>query len=105
MPALRCSATKCVYNKEQLCSRDGIQVGGENARTMDQTCCASFQERTGTTNAMESGYGKDNVQVGCKACECSFNKNQKCEAGSINITGSNACQCEETCCSTFQCGA
>ena len=103
MPALRCSATKCVYNKEQLCSRDGIQVDGANARTVDETCCSSFQERTGETNAMESGSGKTNVQVGCKACECSFNNNQSCGAGSISIGGANACHCQETCCGTFQC--
>lgn len=103
MPALRCSATRCLYNKDQLCSKDGIQVGGENAKTVNETCCTSFQERKGAMNAMESGCGKDNVQVGCMACECTFNQNKNCQAGSVNIGGADACQCEQTCCGTFQC--
>ena len=72
MPALRCSATKCVYNKEQLCSRDGIQVDGANARTVDETCCSSFQERTGETNAMESGSGKTQCAGGLQGLRMFF---------------------------------
>ena len=30
MTILKCSAVKCVYNKEELCSKGGIDVVGEN---------------------------------------------------------------------------
>ena len=46
MPALRCTAVRCVYNKEQLCSKGDIQVQGDHAKSMDETACGSFRERS-----------------------------------------------------------
>lgn len=103
MPALRCTAVKCVYNKEQLCSKGDIQVRGDHAKTVDETCCESFKERTGENNSIASGCGCDTIKVDCTACECAFNENKKCKAGAININGSQACDCRETCCGTFKC--
>ena len=31
MPALKCSAMTCVYNKGELCSKGDIKVGGSGA--------------------------------------------------------------------------
>ena len=45
MTILNCSATTCVYNKNQLCSRGGIEVTGSGARHADETCCGSFREQ------------------------------------------------------------
>ena len=61
MPALRCTAVKCVYNKEELCSKGDIKVSGDHAKSVDETCCSSFKERTGNTNAAE-GCGCDTIQ-------------------------------------------
>ena len=47
MPALKCTAVKCVYNKEQLCSKGDIQVTGGNASVVNETACASFKEQNG----------------------------------------------------------
>lgn len=102
MPALKCTAVKCVYNKEQLCSKGDIQVRGDHASTVDETCCYSFQERTGQNNAA-AGQGYDTIQVGCTACDCTYNKEKVCHAGAIDINGAKACSCEETCCGTFRC--
>ena len=79
MPALRCTAVKCVYNKEELCSKGDIKVSGDHAKTVDETCCSSFKERTGTSNAVD-GCGCDNIKVGCTACNCKFNEEKYCEA-------------------------
>lgn len=103
MPALRCTAVKCVYNKEQLCSRGDIEVSGDHAKSVDETCCSSFEERSGEMNAAESGCGCDTIKVGCSACSCVFNENKYCEAGAIDINGSKACTSGETCCGTFRC--
>lgn len=103
MPALRCSAVKCMYNKEQLCSRGDIQVSGDHAKTVDETCCSSFRERSGESNANEGGCGCDTIRVGCSACDCTFNEDRYCEAEAIDIKGSRACDCDETCCGTFRC--
>ena len=78
MTILNCSATKCIYNDHELCSRGDIQVTGENARKADETSCGSFRER-GTGSAMKS------------------------TASAIDIAGCSAKDCSETKCSTFAC--
>ena len=51
MPALQCSAVKCMYNKDNLCSKGDIQVKGDHAATENETWCSSFVEKTGMSNA------------------------------------------------------
>ena len=46
MPALQCSAVKCMYNKDNLCSKGDIQVKGDHAATENETWCSSFVEKT-----------------------------------------------------------
>ena len=41
MTILKCSAIKCVYNKDQLCSKGKIDVTGENATNANETSCGS----------------------------------------------------------------
>ncbi len=105
MPALVCTAKTCIYNKNELCSKGDIKVEGNTARTKDETCCSSFQERTGQSmsNSCADGSGCTNISVSCSACECKYNEEMQCHAGSIDIKGSQACCCEDTCCSTFDC--
>ena len=59
MTILKCSAIKCVYNKDQLCSKGKIDVTGENATNANETSCGSFQERSGSsmTNNFTNSYG------------------------------------------------
>ena len=45
MPLLNCMVTHCVYNKDELCSRGDIRIGGREARVADETCCDSFRDR------------------------------------------------------------
>lgn len=103
MPALRCSAERCMYNKGQLCAKSDIQIQGDHASSADGTCCSSFQERTGAQNAADCGPGHDTVDVACSACECEYNHKSHCHAGAVDISGSHACTCGETCCGSFQC--
>ena len=49
MTVLKCYATTCVYNKEQLCSKGNIDVMGENAHLSEDTCCGSFRERSNSS--------------------------------------------------------
>ena len=74
MTVLKCYATTCVYNKEQLCSKGNIDVMGENAHLSD-----------------------------CKAHHCSYNDDCKCTAAAIQVSGENAKDCQETKCGTFRC--
>lgn len=105
MTMLKCSATKCIYNKDQLCSKGDIHVTGENAMDANQTSCGSFQERTGSsmTNSFTNGCGCETIKIDCKAHNCTYNDNCKCTASSIQVDGSNADNSSETKCTTFQC--
>ena len=106
MPALSCSATTCIYNKQELCSKGDVKIGGSNARQAGETCCESFQERSQDSmmNSMASGCGCTNIGVNCDATGCRSNDHCKCVAGAINIDGHDACCMSETCCSSFMRG-
>ena len=43
MPDLKCTVQTCVHNYKFLCDLDKIQVGGDTAKTAQETCCDSFQ--------------------------------------------------------------
>ena len=105
MTILKCSATTCMYNQKELCSKGEIKVNGADARYADETCCASFQERTDTSakNSFTEGCGCEKIQIDCKAAEFTYNDNCKCTASAIGIAGEGACQCQDTKCTTFHC--
>ena len=45
MTILKCSATKCLYNENELCSRGDIEITGDNAHRADETNCGIFRDR------------------------------------------------------------
>lgn len=111
MPELRCTVQTCTHNQKFLCDLDAIQVGGSSAKNSQETCCDSFEERKtdSYSNSYTNRYGdvssstaSDTSNIDCKAVECMYNNECKCHAGKISVEGSNACQCEETECATFQ---
>ena len=63
MTILNCSATKCIYNDNKLCSRGDIEITGDNAHRADETSCGSFRDRT--TAAMQNS--------GAEHCGCERN--------------------------------
>lgn len=50
------------------------------------------------------GMGCTNIAIDCEAQNCQFNESCKCTAGGIQISGSEACCCDDTKCSSFRCG-
>ncbi len=101
MPSLVCSAQNCIFNNAMYCSRGGIQVGGEDARACQDTCCESFEERERDT--MRSSMGSPSVEsdIRCEAVNCRYNTSCVCHAGHVDISGAAACSCDETECVTF----
>lgn len=85
MPALQCSAVKCMYNKDNLCSKGDIQVKGDHAATENETWCSSFVEKTGMSNAYTCGGGCSSIQVGCAAHDCTYNRQEVCQADHVHI--------------------
>ena len=75
MSYLRCTARRFSNNQHDLCIREGIQVGGSSA--------------------------EPETDIDCDVVNCSYNKDYKCAAASVDISGSSACTCRETQCSTF----
>ena len=105
MTILNCSATKCIYNDNKLCSRGDIEITGDNAHRADETSCGSFRDRT--TAAMQNSgpehCGCEKINIDCKAQECTYNNKRKCTASSIDVAGCSTDGCNETKCSTFAC--
>lgn len=102
MPSLVCSAQKCTYNDNMYCSKGEIEVGGDEADTSEETCCASFKERTGNSTANSVGSASEHIDVACEACDCKYNNEKVCHADKIGIVGASASRCEHTECGTFE---
>ena len=106
MPELKCTVQTCVHNQQYLCALDKIQVGGENAKNPQETCCDSFQERKEGiySNSMNSmNEAPDRPAIDCKATNCMYNEQCKCHAGKISVEGGSAKTADATECATFQC--
>ena len=105
MTILNCSATKCLYNENELCSRGDIEITGDNAHRADETNCGSFRDRAtaGMTNSKAHHCGCEKINIDCKAQECTYNDQRKCTASAIDVVGCSTDGCNETKCNTFSC--
>lgn len=103
MTQLKCSVENCTYNSERLCAKGEIMVGGHSATASNETCCESFKEESGSARNAVSSHASKNIEVECKAENCTFNEECRCSAQEIGIAGNNACTCAETACHSFEC--
>ena len=105
MSYLRCNVRTCSNNQNDLCIREGIQVDGPTADNKDDTCCNSFTQRAENYSNVVSRHtsAEPETAIQCDAVNCSYNKEYKCMAPSVDISGSAASTSLETCCSTFDC--
>lgn len=104
MTDLKCAVENCVYNKERLCSKGDIMVGGKHACCGDETCCESFLASRGSSNSYTNCtcHPAHDISIDCEAAKCVHNENYKCTAEHVDICGSGACVCGETQCATFE---
>ncbi len=103
MPLLDCTVTTCHFNVDERCSLDKIKVEGKNADTVTDTACGSFKARKDNRCMNVTGMPDARCAVDCAAEHCKYNESQKCQADSIGIKGSGACECYDTECGTFTC--
>lgn len=103
MPNLNCGVDNCAYNQNDMCSLNSIKVNGSFANHSGATCCGSFIEKGGFTNAaFTMGEAEPETMVSCEAENCCHNKKCKCHAESIDISGDYAETQDHTECSSFK---
>ena len=101
MANLKCSANTCTYNKESLCCKGDIMVGGAHADCSGKTCCESFNERRGDSLTSATSHPSPTISIDCEASGCRYNFNYKCTAEKVAINGAGAKDSQETACGTF----
>ena len=101
MAELKCGVENCTYNKERLCSKGDIMVGGKHADNADDTCCESFMERRDGAFTSSTAHPSKTISIDCEAVKCVYNSNYKCVADHVDITGCGADSSRETSCATF----
>ena len=104
MAELKCQVENCTYNKEKLCSKGDIMVGGKHATNMQETCCESFAEKREGHDSYTSSLQHPSkvISIDCEAQNCVYNSNYKCHAEHVDIKGCGADNCKETTCATFK---
>ncbi len=103
MAELKCGAESCTYNKDRLCSKGDIMVGGKHADRSDDTCCESFMLKRGEDSYTSSlSHASKIISIDCEAVKCVYNQNYKCVASHVDIRGGQANESRETACATFK---
>lgn len=89
MNKVECKVQSCAYNNQDLCSLDKIHVDGPAAKEKTQTCCSSFAEKNNsTTNSVSAQNATEDTGIHCKAENCSYNRNCKCDADHVCVDSS-----------------
>ena len=105
---LECSVTSCRHNSNNLCDLPSIKVEGPGARQSCQTCCESYEERgMGASNSISGSFSNSlspETSIDCKAHNCVYNDNCKCEAQCVCVgcCSSDVTSKSGTECCTFQ---
>ncbi len=105
MTILKCSATKCIYNDNKLCSAV-ISRSPVTTHTvqMKQAVEVSATVRTAACKtAVPIHCGCEKINIDCKAQECTYNNNVNVPPPAIDVAGCSTDGCNETKCSTFAC--
>ena len=86
MADLKCVVENCSYNKDCLCSKGDIMVGGKHACDCDGTCCESFaQKREGRESFSNSlSHPSHTISIDCEAVKCIYNFFGKVNHGKVN---------------------
>ena len=86
------------------CVDQGTTPDGETVGSTDSTTVAETPDGTDPDSDPESETSAEpETAIQCDAVNCSYNKEYKCMAPSVDISGSAASTSRETRCSTFDC--
>lgn len=89
MKSLKCQATDCMYNSNQLCGANMILV----SNTSQETYCDTYTKENSfvaTANIpadMEFGneLGNHTPRISCNVTQCTYNKSFHCRANNVEI--------------------
>ena len=121
-PEVKCQVNTCTHWISQRCGAANIDIlyeeEGRMAQNVEHTQCKTFEKRSSLANLIGSA---DNVNWGglvsevfasgqqltptttCIVESCVYwEKDNRCVAESIEITGENATECQDTNCGTYQ---
>ena len=102
MAELKCGVENCSYNKDKCCCKGDIMVGGKHADCCNDTCCESFAQKRDDSYTSSLEHPCRTISIDCEACDCMYNKNYKCHAEYVNISGNGASESGQTVCNTFR---
>lgn len=105
MNKINCEVTKCSHNCEYTCYANRVNIGGQGAKKIDDTCCGSFLDKSHYSTLTNNTNSDSNKACDCLVCEaetCIYNSNKLCIADNIKVNGSNANVYMETACATFK---
>ena len=105
MNKVECNVDNCSHFSNNYCGLDQIKVDGPAAKEKYQTCCLSFDEKKpGMSNSsVSSSSASIQTGISCKAENCAYNSNSKCDADSICVgcSAGNPTVKSSTECDTF----
>ncbi|MEG2288600.1 MAG: DUF1540 domain-containing protein [Clostridium sp.] len=100
MVLLECSVQNCVNNNRNHCCLNEITVSGATTYQSENTNCENFINKSkALTNSISEGNPYTNIN--CRAKHCIYNKDFKCNADSIIVSGYTSETSEDTQCSNF----
>jgi len=108
MPELKCKATNCVYNLDNLCAKSVINVGDIEAVTSNETFCLSFVKRVKMTlEDLKTEFAAfidptPKTEINCLSINCLYNDNYVCKAKRVLVSREQAKVSHETNCETFK---
>lgn len=100
MPNLICNVTTCEHNRADLCTKEGIKVGGLDAVTSEYTKCESFYEKSEAFLNSDDAPNPS-MDIRCEADNCVYNQLGMCGAELVSIAGGPVSSAAKTECNTF----
>lgn len=103
MPKLKCSAMKCIYNCENLCTKSVIHINDD----IDAKRCLAFKckkydyEHNFNTEFANFDGLNQFISIECEAKKCDYNCNGMCASENVKIVGCNSTCANQTKCQTF----
>jgi hypothetical protein len=87
MTDLYCGVSACANNRNRLCCRPDIMVGGPDSVDAKQTYCANFLDRSEKhpKNSVDNRLPNPSLMVHCEVTNCTYNEDRACSADHIEI--------------------